>query len=309
MRALAALLVAFVLVSAPSEEPTRFATLRIPELVEASGLAASPSRPGVYWALNDSAGAGVARNLLYAFDARGELLAAWEVTGATNIDWEDLGALPGRGNEPGALIIADIGDTSAERRENRYTLYRVREPAIGPPQQPARGRVAVEQAWSFRYPDRRRDAESLLVDPKDGSLYVVEKPPADAVERQAEGDVLARCGVYEIPTASGESPATAVLRTTLAIRYRYGLGAIATGGAVAPDRSRVAVRTYRLALVYPVPAGRPLWEAFLRAPRRIELPFEPQGEAIAFEPQGHALLTLSEAVFGWNSVWRIPLPR
>ena len=43
MRALAALLVAFVLVSAPSEEPTRFATLRIPELVEASGLAASPS--------------------------------------------------------------------------------------------------------------------------------------------------------------------------------------------------------------------------------------------------------------------------
>ena len=60
-------------------------------ITEASGLAASRDNSGVVWTHNDSGGAAN----LYALGRRAELKATLPLSGAANIDWEDIARGPG----------------------------------------------------------------------------------------------------------------------------------------------------------------------------------------------------------------------
>ena len=73
--------------------------------------------------------------------------------------------------------IGDIGDNNAVR-ENGLLVHRVLEP-----QPTDQAEVTTEPPTSFRlrYPDGPGDAETLLVHPRTGRLYVVTKPLADRV--------------------------------------------------------------------------------------------------------------------------------
>jgi hypothetical protein len=54
------------------------------------------------------------------------------------------------------------------------------------------------------------------------------------------------------------------------------------------------LRTYLDAYVYAVPADGDLVAALKTAPRRINLPAQPQGEAVAFAANGDSILLSSE---------------
>jgi len=67
-------------------------TVASPDLVEASGMAASRTSPGVLWAHNDSRdGARV-----YALGSDGADLGGFDIAGALAFDWEDMAAGTGR---------------------------------------------------------------------------------------------------------------------------------------------------------------------------------------------------------------------
>jgi hypothetical protein len=71
---------------------------------------------------------------------------------------------------------------------------------------------------------------------------------------------------------------------------------LVTGGAVAPDGSRLVLRTYTDAYVWAVAGGDVAGALRSGTRRRIPLPATPQGEAIAFTPDGRSLLTSTEGV-------------
>jgi hypothetical protein len=135
------------------------ALVRVAELPEGSGLAASRRTPGRFWSHNDS-GAPV----LFALDNNGRVVGRVRMSGAAVEDWEAVavGACP----SGSCIYVADIGDNDAKRKW--ITVYRIPEPSE------AKGAINVSDVFHATYPDGAHDAESLLVTP-DGRLHIVTK--------------------------------------------------------------------------------------------------------------------------------------
>jgi hypothetical protein len=244
-------------------------------LAEISGLAPSRTGKGLWWVHNDSGD----QPRLYVINARGKLLARFSVPGARNVDWEDLAAGPGRDGKP-ALYIADIGDN--DRKRDDLTLYRVKEPDLSKGAKD--GATENAEAFPFRYPDGRHDAESLIVDPKSGWPYIVTKtfsPP---------------CGVYRFPM-----PLRAGQRVTLEKVEGRAVESIsrlmlATGAAASADGKRIIVRTYFTALEMARAEGATFDSLFNSTPIPVKIASERQGEAISYSADGKSIITTSEKI-------------
>jgi hypothetical protein len=253
-----------------------------PAATELSGLVVSRSQPGVLWTHNDSGD----RPRVLAVGAGGRLLGDVALTGAENVDWEDIaierrppgdaGARPGATTTGGVLLVGDVGDNRASRAS--IAVYRVAEPRVGgahPTTTTPAGRIEL------RYPDGPRDAEALFVDPSDGALVIVEK------------SFSGRAGVYvaDRPSA-GAAPAT--LRRSG--RLSLGAGEAITAADVSGDGRTIVLRTYDRAFVWVRRHGERVGTALRRRPcvARADLLVEGQGEALALTHAGHAFYTVPE---------------
>jgi hypothetical protein len=215
------------------------------------------------------------RARVLAVTASGRLLADVAVTGAANVDWEDiaLGPAPAGGE---ALYIADTGDNDARRRE--VVVYRVPEPRVPAGGGPAATAPAARLV--LRYPDGAHDAEALLVDPDTGGLVLVTK--------SFDGDA----GVY-VAARPAAARATVLRRRG---RLSLGGGEAITGASVSADGRTVILRTYDRALVWTRHPREALARALRRRPcaARTDLLAEGQGEAIALARDGRAFYTVPE---------------
>jgi hypothetical protein len=243
-----------------------------PQVNEASGLVWSREQSGLLWVHNDSGDS----PRFFALDDAGALLGIVEVTGANATDWEDMAIGPSNGGDGWDLFLGDIGD-NAEARQS-IAIYRTPEPQ-------AATLSGTTQAASFErldaeYPDGPHNAETLLVDPVSGDLYIVTKEGATS-------------GVYRwaAPQIPGRSPA--VLESVGTVTHA---GSTATGGDVSPLGDYVIVRTYDSARLWIREMGSPLHEAFANQPCTVPLQTEIQGETMAINPQGNGYTTLSENV-------------
>ena len=172
--------------TAPATAPSHHlvATADSNEVPESSGVVASRVNPDVYWTHNDS-GDGP---FVYAFrlakaDRAGgvaHLLGKIELTGARNVDWEDIAWGPWH-----MIYLFDGGDNSPCRRNDKR-IYRFVEPRIDANGPRFKMRLRCE-SMAFEYPDpqhpdqpvrrneQRYDAECLIVQPASGDLYIVTK--------------------------------------------------------------------------------------------------------------------------------------
>lgn len=140
-----------------------------PALSEGSGLVASPSVPGLFWALNDSGN----DPELFALTADGHVRGAVRINGAVNHDWEALGVGPCPSGA--CLYIGDVGDNGARRE--RVVLYRIHEP-------PAPNGVATTPVAAYtevRFADGAHDVEAMYVAP-DTSIWFITKRPAKSAD-------------------------------------------------------------------------------------------------------------------------------
>jgi hypothetical protein len=272
----------------------RFADARIDE---ASGIAAGVRSPGVDYVQNDSGD--TAR--FFAVDAAsGATAATVTVPGATNVDWEDLAVAPAPAGSAAAgrssVWLADIGDNDAVRREIR--VYRVDEPRIPAGARDRRVRTGPPDVWRLRYPNGATNAESFAVTPT-GIGYVVTKSPVGGST------------VYRLPARPDTARVQTLIRVgSIAFRaHATGiplgvLGSLAaTGAAISRDGSLLVVRTYADAYGWPV-RNDDIAAALRRAPTRVALPVQPQGEGVAVD--GDRLLVDSEGVR--TAVYSVPLP-
>ncbi len=247
---------------------------------ESSGLAVSTRDPSRLWTHNDSGDTARLFALGAPVDGRCPTLGVLNLQGVDAFDAEDLAPGPNS-----TLWLADIGDNIGQRE--RIVLDRVTEPQLSA-NTAAADVTAPTQRFRFAYPDGPHDAEALLLSPRTGQVVIVTK------------GLTSRARAYEAPgrpaASSGPAP-TDVRRLQAAGEINAPgsggtFGAI-TGGAVSPDGSVLVLRTYLDAYVYAVPDGD-LVAALKTAPRRIDLPAQPQGEAVAFAADGESILLSSE---------------
>ncbi len=250
--------------SCPSfASPEVSGTITDGRLDELSGVVLSRRQPGVLWVHNDS-GAGPT---LYALGSAGDLLAEVEVSGAAAIDWEDIALGPGPAEGVDYLYVGDIGDN--RRGRSSVTIYRLAEPDV----RSGSGKLTLSaEPLVLHYEKRPANAEALLVDPRDGAIYVITKD-AGAAALYAEEDGVLR---YVQPIDAGAE-------------------ALVTAADISPDGERIALRTYNRGYLWRRDAEESLASALARPPCPIDVAAEPQGEAIAFDPGATRLITVSES--------------
>jgi len=259
--------------SEPGHVEGRVASNGIDEL---SGLVASRRQPGVFWVHNDSGDD--AR--LFAIDGHGDTLAELALADVDANDIEDIALGQGEPGRADVLYVADTGDNFKRRRS--VQIYRVEEPAT-----PRRAGAPLEleqkvQVFEVVYEDGPHDAETLLVDPTQGDLYIVTK--AHLLLREEP------VGVYRLASNELSTKRSNVARKVAEIP----LGP-ATGGDIAVDGSAVLVRNYWGALYWPRAAGETIVQALAKAPCRLSVSdVGRQGEAIGFTPDGAAFVTIAE---------------
>ena len=235
-------------------------------VTEASGLAVSRNNRGVVWAHNDSGG----EPSLYALGADGQIRATLPVAGAVNVDWEDMARGPGPGGAPDWLYVGDIGDNGASRGSVR--VYRVPEPDLGGSASGAVLPAAPAAFVDLVYADGPRDAEALVVDPRNGDLFVITKREE-------------RSRVYRArsPSFTGE---------TVTLEYLRELGeGLVTAADACPDGKTVLVRSYFGLDAY---GGSSVAGALRGEPTRRLVEVESQGETVAAAPDCEGYYTLSE---------------
>jgi hypothetical protein len=234
----------------------------------------SRAQPGILWTHNDSGDS--AR--VFALDTHGRLRAELHVTGAENIDWEDiaLGRAAGAG-DGGVLFIGDIGDNAESRPE--IVVYAVPEVRLGPGTA-VHAATAPAQRFVLHYPDGPHDAEALLVDGGSGALVIVTK----------DFDGTAR--VYSTRQRDEHSPVTLRRAGSMSL----GPGEAITAGDVSEDGSTVVLRSYDRAYVFQRHGGESVARTLRRRPcvAGADLIGEGQGESLALTPDGRAFYTVPE---------------
>lgn len=243
--ALAASTVTVAAVAAEMVDSEVAFTVTDPAIVESSGLTWADV-DGRRWVVtvNDSGDTGQ----VFTLDPE-----TGETVGVTTFEPgpRDVEALAPAGD--GHVWAGDIGDNPRSRET--ISLVRV---AVGPGDRTAQGLVVRE----LRYPDRARDAETLLAHPRTGQLYVVTK------------SVVAG-GVWQVPRDAGAGPAT--------LEQVAEVPSLITDGAFLPSGDRVLLRSYTHAFLL----SHPEWELL----DSFVLPAQPQGEGLTVLPDREVLLS------------------
>ena len=269
---------AALLIALSVGEPTFGVTIQpgvqvgtVTQLAEISGLVASPSLANTLWVHNDSGDS--AR--FFAMSTAGKLLGTVTLTGATATDWEDIAIAPkpGGGNY---LYLGDIGDNSATRTAG-ISIYRVTEPTSA-----ANAAIAAANYTkvTLKYPDLvPRNAESLLVDPLSGDLFIVTKGPA--------------ARVYSAPATVFDTPGAIASLTSLG-----GLKVLlsnATAADISPDGLHILIRSASTtAYLFERSIGQTVAQALQGTPIPFTLKAETQGESIGWAADGKGFYTTSE---------------
>lgn len=153
------------------------AAIAEPSINEASGLVASGDHPGVLWTIEDS------RNppILWAINTQGQTVGEFNLSGAINVDWEDISIdrLPGIDE----IYVPDIGDNKNNRdglARPLPTIYRLPEPNVSASGPTVTASIPAED-FPIRYADESgnllppRNAESFMIDPLTHDPFIVEK--------------------------------------------------------------------------------------------------------------------------------------
>ncbi|MBT3164380.1 WD40 repeat domain-containing protein [Streptomyces sp. Vc74B-19] len=229
-------------------------TINDPRITESSGLAASRQHPGVYWTHNDSDDG----PYLYAVDSStGDTVARLTLTGiGTPRDVEAISVGPGN-----RLFVGDIGDNLGGSWPYVW-IYELPEP-----EQLKDATVRATQ-YVVKYSDGPRDAEAMVVHPKTGRVYIVDK--------HEDGGHL-----YEGPeklSPEGDN----VFRPIAPVELWT------TDAALSPDGQDLAVRGYFGGIHYAWNGGK------LQRKDRLSVPLQGQGESVTYSADGSRLLFGSE---------------
>jgi hypothetical protein len=257
--------------------PSQALGLSPAQLPELSGLATSHLHPGLLYAHNDSGD--TAR--FFALTEQAHVNAEFHLSGATATDWEDISVGPCPTGS--CVYIGDTGDNKVDRTQ--YVIHRVAEPAT----LPTDGSVVTitsYESFPFVYPDGPHNAETLLVHPLTGQVFIVVK----------ETGIFAT--VYEMPLPL--QPGQQVTLSLFSALMVSPIEGVVTDGAFHPCGDRLLIRTTATTGLFEMTRapGGSLASLFMATPVRVPVAIEPQGEAVTYALDGRSYFTASETVSG-----------
>ncbi|MFN0278819.1 MAG: hypothetical protein ACKVRN_09470 [Pyrinomonadaceae bacterium] len=255
--------------------------IKSPDIEESSGIAASRCQSNVLWTHNDSDDG----PFIYALNDTGESLGTWKVTGAQNIDWEDIAAYKDRGGKC-YIYIGEIGDNKQKRLE--HTVYRIKEPIISQANSTSNRKAPLETEQAeivrFRYPDFNQDAETLMVHPQTGDIYVATKR------------IMGPSGIYRLKSSAAFVGGDVVKLDKVAELSVPAIpDGLLSGGDISPDGKRVIVCDYGQAYEYTLTEADPTFDSiWLKKPEPVELGERKNGESVCYNVDGTSIFATSE---------------
>ncbi|MDT5106583.1 MAG: hypothetical protein QOI25_4096 [Mycobacterium sp.] len=230
---------------------TTVLTIHDPRISESSGLVRSVRHPTLLWTHND----GGSTAEIYGINSKGRTVAQITLRGIDPYDPEAISRGKDSKGRP-AIFLGDIGD-NGERRRN-VSVFRVTEPK-------SLGRRTIKPTWfRFKYEDGPHDAEALLIDPRDGRLWIATKS-------------LSNGGLYVAPRKL-VTQSHGINR----LRRVADVPPLTTDATFLPN-GKFVLRTYSSGFLYDAPGQ-------LR--EELTLPIQPQAESVAYD--GKRLLLGSE---------------
>ncbi|CAN5505607.1 hypothetical protein BH10ACI3_BH10ACI3_19700 [soil metagenome] len=249
------------------------------DITESSGIAASRCQSNVLWTHNDSGDDA----FIFALNTTGGSLGTWRIPNAQNIDWEDIATYKDKAGKC-FVFIGEIGDNKAKRHE--HTIYRIQEPIVIPANANSSRKDPIisseAEAVNFTYPDYDQDAETIMVNPKNGDIYVITKR------------VSGPAGIYRLKPDFGKAePQKAESVAELSVPAIP--NGFLTGGDISPDGRRVIICDYSQAYEYVLPGKATNFDdIWKQTPEPVELGARSAGEAICYSVDGTSLFATSE---------------
>ena len=261
------------------DKPKILGNIVDPDITESSGLVASKCQPGVFWTHNDSGDDAY----IYGITQTGATLGRWKVPGAQNIDWEDIAEYKDASGRC-FIYVGDIGDNRSKMTE--HIVYRVREPLVTPDDSASnkKGPLSTEptELLRFTYPDGAHNAETLMVNPTNGDIYVVTK-------RQT-----GPAGVYRLRHEFGDGRIARAEKVGDLSVPAVPNGLI-TGGDISQDGRRIIICDYVGGYEYSLPdSSMQFDDIWKEKPETVDLGNRPVGETVCYSPDGTSLYATSE---------------
>jgi hypothetical protein len=259
------------------QKPKTIGKISSGEITESSGLVASHCNQDVFWTHNDSGD----KAFIFAINSEGKRLGTWKVEGAKNYDWEDIAAFKTAGGEC-FLYLGDTGNNTRGRDE--FVIYRVKEPAVSANDSNKKNPLSTEpaEAIKFDYPEARHDAETLMVQPQSGDIYILTKRLTGA------------SGVYKL-AANYSTEKTNRLEKIADLSVPALPNGFLTGGDISADGKHVVIIDYFGGYELRLPDNAKNFdEIWKQKPEKIELGELKQGEAICYSVDGKSIYATSE---------------
>lgn len=247
---------------------------------EASGLAASYSNPGILWTHNDSGG----ENRIFAIDTNGINRATYYLKGADNRDWEDICIGPGPLDGVSYIYVGDIGDNDATHKK-KY-VYRVVEPIVLANQVDIIDTIQNVSVITFTYPDGKRDAETLMIDPITKEIFIIGKRDS-------------KVRLYKLPNPQSTSN---IFESELVAELNFPNDPeqntpdnYLTSGDISNSGEEILVKSYSNVYYWRRNLSNSIEQTMLTEPLILPYTTEPQGESICWSNTSeNGYYTLSE---------------
>lgn len=242
-----------------------------------SGLAFSLIHPDKFYTHTDSGGEAA----VYVLDSTGNELGKITLKGVKNRDWEDIAVGPGPKGKT-YIYVAEIGDNAGIYESVK--IFRFEEPS-----KIEKKTEIKPQILEFNYPGGAMDAESLLVDPIFGDLFVISKRDSQNTIFCLNSQDFGKKNV--IAQEVGKLPFSS-----------------ATAADISQDGTKILIKNYFKIFFWEREIGESVAQALTKAPKELPYVPEPQGEAVGFQPDGNAFYTISEKRFDIHPVlYRHPI--
>ncbi len=259
--------------------PKTVGTIKSNDVAESSGIAASRCQNDVLWTHNDSDDG----PYIYAFKPTGENLGTWKVQGADSKDWEDIAAYKDKSGKC-FLYIGDIGDNQLQFGD--HAIYKIAEPIIqtSDAKSDRKAPLTTEPAEvvRYKYPDMRQNAETMMVQPMTGSIYILTKR------------IAGPSGVYRVKPDFG-NPETQKAQIIAEVSVPSIPNGLLTGGDISPDGKRVIMCDYSQGYEFALPENAANFdEIWVQKPEIVDLGERKQGESVCYGVDGSSLFATSE---------------
>ncbi|MGC4100769.1 hypothetical protein [Ferruginibacter sp.] len=262
----------------PALSPAQTITgkLSAPLLNEISGAAFSQLNKNILYVHNDSGDS----SRFFSINTAGELLTTHVFTARPNsklgvLDCEDIAVGPGPVKGESYIYLADIGDNFHFRPS--VQVYRFKEPATMQSRDTLKPTVL-----NLTYPKGPRDAETIMIDPKEKMIYIISKRE-DTV------------GIYRCPLNFNNN-SNIVLQDCGKIFFEgKGKEKWIVAGDISSDGNSVLIKSVSKVYYWQRNGNEPLYKTLQRTPA-IQSRFTSHGqeESIAFAPDGKGYYVMAE---------------